>query len=107
MKHLVWRLPELLKIHGITPYQLEMKLRASLALETERLEQTQAERKRPSGERQRPVGYSPNTIYNWCKLEAVPERLQTATLERILRALEQMIGREVALSDVLVWEEQA
>lgn len=103
MKRLTWKLPDLLKAHGITPYQLEMKLRASLALETERLEQQQKGKK---AEVQRPVGYSPNTIYNWCKLSVVPERLQTATLERILRALEQMIGQELALTDVLTWEEE-
>ena len=51
------------------------------------------------------MGYSPNTIYAWCKLDTVPERLQTSTLERILRALEQLTGQDVALSDVLAWED--
>ena len=103
MKRLTWKLPDVLKAHGITPYQLELKLRASLALETERLEQKA--KKERQVEVQRPVGYSPNTIYTWCKLGAVPERLQTSTLERILRALEQLTGQDVALSDVLAWEE--
>lgn len=107
MKRLTWKLPDWLKAHGITPYQLEMKLRAGLALETERLGQAQKAEKGQPTEIQRPVGYSPNTIYNWCKLNVVPERLQTSTLERILRALEQMTGQELALSDVLVWEEVA
>ena len=107
MKRLTWKLPEVLQRCVITPYQLEMKLRASLALETERLEQAQKVEKGKRTEIQRPVGYSPNTIYNWCKLSAVPERLQTSTLERILRALEQMTGQELALSDVLIWEEAA
>lgn len=106
MKRLTWKLPDVLKAHSITPYQLEMKLRASLALELERLEEKKPEKgKKP--ESTRPVGYSPNTIYNWCKLKNVPERLQTSTLERILRALEQMTGQAVTLSDVLVWEDRS
>lgn len=107
MKRLTWKLPDVLKAHGITPYQLEMKLRASLALELERLEQEQKTEKGKKLEVTRPVGYSPNTIYSWCKLKTVPERLQTATLERILRALEQMTGQAITLSDVLVWEDRS
>lgn len=105
MKRLTWKLPDVLKAHGITPYQLELKLRASLALETERLEQAQKAKQGKQAEIQRPLGYSPNTIYTWCKLGTVPERLQTSTLERILRALEQITGQDMALSDVLAWEE--
>lgn len=105
MKRLTWKLPDVLKMHGITPYQLELKLRASLALESERMEQVQKAKKGELSEVQRPVGYSPNTIYTWCKLDTVPERLQTSTLERILRALEQLTGQDVALSDVLAWED--
>ena len=82
-----------------------MQYQASLALETERLEQAQKAKQSKQSEIQRPVGYSPNTIYAWCKLDTVPERLQTSTLERILRALEQLTGQDVALSDVLAWED--
>ena len=107
MKQLIWKLPDLLKAHEITPYQLEMKLRAGLALEAELLEQKSKGAAEGGAKAPRPVGYSPNTIYNWCKLSVVPERLQTATLERILRALEQMTGKELTLNDVLAWEEGA
>ncbi|WP_424949465.1 hypothetical protein [Deinococcus sp.] len=107
MKRLTWKLPDVLKAHGITSYQLEVKLRTSLALETERLEQAQKSKKGQQSEIQRPVGYSPNTIYAWCKLGTVPERLQTSTLERILRALEQLTGQDVAFSDVLAWEDES
>ena len=105
MKRLTWKLPDVLKAHRITPYQLELKLRTGLALEADRLEQAQKAKQGEQSEIQRPVGYSPNTIYTWCKLGAVPERLQTSTLERILSALEQLTGQELALSDVLAWED--
>ncbi|AXH00903.1 hypothetical protein DVJ83_17480 (plasmid) [Deinococcus wulumuqiensis] len=104
MKRLVWKLPSVLESLGATAYQLETRLRANLALEAERAATSQREGDR-TGERERPVGFSPNTIYNWCRATTPPERIQTATLERILAALEQMAGREIALSEVLAWEE--
>lgn len=103
MKRLVWKLPTVLEALGATAYQLETRLRANLALEAERA--ATGQRDGSAGERERPVGFSPNTIYNWCRATTPPERIQTATLERILAALEQMAGREVALLEVLAWEE--
>jgi hypothetical protein len=104
MKHLVWKLGSFLEAHGATPYQLEIKLRATLALEAERAALRGVKEKNPS-ERKTPDAFSPNTIYKWAKASSVPERIQTATLERILRVLELIAGREVELSEVLAWED--
>lgn len=89
MKRLVWKLGRFLAENHLTAYHLESKLRAMLALE---------------GTREMP--FSPSTIYKWAKAEAVPERIQTATFERIHRALEDMLSRDIELSELLSWEEQ-
>jgi hypothetical protein len=107
MKHLVWKLGAFLEAQGATAYQLEIKLRASLALEAERAAQATKQGVKPTNTsgRKTPEAFSPNTIYKWAKASSVPERLQTATLERILRVLELIAGREVELSEVLAWED--
>jgi hypothetical protein len=109
MKHLVWKLGSFLESQGATPYQLEIKLRATLALEAERALQTgqagqTSQNKASSGEKP-PIAFSPNTVYKWAKASSVPERIQTTTFERILRALELIAGREVELSEILAWED--
>lgn len=99
MKRLTWKLGAFLADHGSSAYQLEARLRYLVAHE--------AEQARASGEVEPgpQVPFSPNTIYAWAKSSSVPERLQTATFERILRALELIAGREVELSEVLAWED--
>jgi hypothetical protein len=109
MKHLVWKLGSFLESQGATPYQLEIKLRSTLALEAERAIQTgqagqTSQNKASSGEKP-PIAFSPNTVYKWAKASSVPERIQTTTFERILRALELIAGREVELSEILAWED--
>lgn len=104
MKHLTWKLGTFLVDHGSSAYQLESKLRYLVAHEAEqaRVSSANSAGKLEPGPQ---VPFSPNTIYAWAKSSSVPERLQTATFERILRALELIAGREVELSEILAWED--
>ena len=103
MKRLAWKLGAFLTTHGSSAYQLESKLRYLVALEAEQAKTLNAGK--PDLEPGPQIPFSPNTIYNWAKASSIPERLQTATFERILRALELIAGREVELSEVLAWED--
>jgi hypothetical protein len=106
MKRLTWKLGAFLADHGSSAYQLESKLRYLVAHEAEQAKAS-SQSKGGAGtlEPGPQVPFSPNTIYAWAKSSSVPERLQTATFERILRALELIAGREVELSEILAWED--
>jgi hypothetical protein len=105
MKRLVWKLGAFLADHGSSAYQLESKLRYLVAHEAEQAKTSSTSKSGAATLEPGPqVPFSPNTIYAWAKSPSVPERLQTATFERILRALELIAGREVELSEILAWE---
>ena len=66
--------------------------------------EARVDRRRPE-QVKRSSGTASAAIRMAWSLAAVPERLQTSTLERILRALEALTGQDVTLSDVLAWED--
>jgi hypothetical protein len=109
MKKLTWKLGSFLSTHNSSAYQLEIKMRYLVAHEAEQEKQEKSTGKPGTDDLEpRPqIPFSPNTIYNWVKTSSVPERIQTATFERILRALESIVGREVELSEILTWEDHS
>lgn len=113
MKKLTWKLGSFLSAHNSSAYQLEIKMRYLVAHEAEQEKQESMDKLgigKPGTDDLEPrpqIPFSPNTIYNWVKTSSVPERIQTATFERILRALESIVGREVELSEILTWEDHS
>lgn len=77
MRTLVWKLPQLLKENNIKPKDI----------------------------RKNALGLSPNIPYQWVILEKPPERIHTEALETFTDALERILKRPVALTELLDWEE--
>lgn len=48
---------------------------------------------------------SRSLIYSWAKLDAPPEKLDTKALVSILRCLERLLERRVALTEIIDFEE--
>ena len=77
----VWKLPELLKREGVTPYRLHKDIEAS--------EGGRASR---------------NTVYRWSN--ELPDTLDVALLMSVLSALRTRTGKPLSVADLLEYREE-
>ena len=78
----IWKLPELLKREGITPYRLHKDIEES-----------------ESGKASR------NTIYRWSN--ELPDTLDVALLMSVLYAVRARTGKPLSVCDLLEYREEA
>ena len=76
----VWKLPELLKREGITPYRLHRDIEESAEGRASR-----------------------NTVYRWSN--ELPDTLDIALLMSVLEALRKRTGKQISVCDLLEYQE--
>jgi hypothetical protein len=77
MKYIKWKYPEFLRENKIEPKHIRREAR----------------------------GLGPNVSYDWQRTERPPAKLDIRTLESMLEALERILKRPVALTELLDWED--